>query len=194
MENPMTQVSNRLRITTLAALFTFCTMIMASTGAMAAPAPAPLPPPPPHQAQAATVLIQAADAAGNTLAGILRITGFQVINGQLTALGTLTGAVTPAGATSANAPQTANVALPVIAAAATCPILSLTLGPLNLNVLGLDVTLNQVVLNITAIPGPGNLLGNLLCDVANLLNGGNLTGLLGTLATDLNNILSSLGL
>jgi hypothetical protein len=34
----------------------------------------------------------------------------------------------------------------------------------------LVVDLNQVNLNITAVPGPGNLLGNLLCGVANLLN------------------------
>jgi hypothetical protein len=45
------------------------------------------------------------------------------------------------------------------------------------------VHLNQVVLDITAQSGPGNLLGNLLCSVANLLNGGSvlsqdLTGLL----------------
>jgi len=43
------------------------------------------------------------------------------------------------------------------------------LGPLDLNVLGLTVHLNQVVLNITAVPGAGNLLGNLLCAAANLL-------------------------
>ena len=49
----------------------------------------------------------------------------------------------------------------------------------------------QVVLNITAQPGPGNLLGNLLCDVANLLNGG-LSGLLTNLVADLNNILNIL--
>ena len=55
--------------------------------------------------------------------------------------------------------------------AGTCPILHLDLGPLNLNLLGLTVHLNEVVLDITAVSGPGNLLGNLLCSVANLLNG-----------------------
>ncbi len=55
-------------------------------------------------------------------------------------------------------------------AAASCPILHLTLGPLNLNLLGLTVHLNQVVLDITAVSGPGNLLGNLLCGVAHLLD------------------------
>jgi hypothetical protein len=57
------------------------------------------------------------------------------------------------------------------AAAASCPILHLVLGPLNLNLLGLVVHLNRVVLNITARSGPGNLLGNLLCAVAHLLDG-----------------------
>jgi hypothetical protein len=57
-----------------------------------------------------------------------------------------------------------------VAIATTCNILHLTLGPLDLNLLGLQIHLNQVVLDITAHGGPGNLLGNLLCAVANLLN------------------------
>jgi hypothetical protein len=39
------------------------------------------------------------------------------------------------------------------------------LGPLHLNLLGLEVDLNQVVLNITANP-QGGLLGSLLCSLA----------------------------
>jgi hypothetical protein len=50
-----------------------------------------------------------------------------------------------------------------------CRILTLTLGPLDLNLLGLRVQLNQINLRITAIPG-GGLLGDLLCGIANLLN------------------------
>ena len=53
----------------------------------------------------------------------------------------------------------------------SCRILDLTLGPLHLDLLGLVVALNQVHLTITAQQGPGNLLGNLLCAIANLLNG-----------------------
>jgi hypothetical protein len=74
-----------------------------------------------------------------------------------------------------------NVALPVAApgggaatpsaqAATSCPILHLVLGPLDLNLLGLVVHLNKVTLDITAQSGPGNLLGNLLCAVAGLLD------------------------
>jgi hypothetical protein len=54
---------------------------------------------------------------------------------------------------------------------ATCSILHLVLGPLDLNLLGLKVHLNRVVLDITAQSGSGNLLGNLLCAVAHLLDG-----------------------
>lgn len=66
-----------------------------------------------------------------------------------------------------------------------CPILHLELGPLDLNLLGLRVQLNQVVLDITAIPGPGNLLGNLLCAIAGLLDGVDLGSTLGRLLQSL---------
>jgi hypothetical protein len=79
------------------------------------------------------------------------------------------------------------------AAAAACSILHLVLGPLNLNLLGLVVTLNQVHLVINAVPGAGNLLGNLLCAVVNLLNGTG-TGGLTSLSALLNEILAALGL
>ena len=36
--------------------------------------------------------------------------------------------------------------------------------------LGLEIDLSRVVLDITAQAGAGNLLGNLLCGVANLLS------------------------
>jgi len=79
--------------------------------------------------------------------------------------------------------------VPASYAAGTCDILHLTLGPLDLNVLGLMVHLDRVVLDITAQQGPGNLLGNLLCAVTGLLDrGGPLNGIVGLL----NNILRHL--
>jgi hypothetical protein len=66
-----------------------------------------------------------------------------------------------------------------------CPILHLELGPLDLNLLGLRVQLNQVVLDVTAIPGPGNLLGNLLCAIAGLLDDFDLNSVLGDLLRNL---------
>jgi len=48
----------------------------------------------------------------------------------------------------------------------------LNLQGLNLNVLGLDVELSELVLDVEAVEGDGNLLGNLLSSVAGLLDGG----------------------
>jgi hypothetical protein len=64
------------------------------------------------------------------------------------------------------------------------------LGPIHLDLLGLLIDTNQIVLNITAQSGPGNLLGNLLCAVANALNGGATAQHLANL---LNQILAILG-
>jgi len=107
-----------------------------------------------------------------------------VSQGQLVANGLLTGIVTAANGTTTSVVQTVSMAAQV--GTSTCQILHLDLGPLNLNLLGLQVSLNQIVLDITAQSGAGNLLGNLLCGVANLLN--NPSGL----ATLLNQILAAL--
>src|SRR4051812_10599000 len=151
----MTQVSNKLRITTLLVLFTFCSMMTAtSTGAMAATAA--------KSHAGPTAYVQGVDALGNALNAVFTISNFSSSGNQLMANGVLNGTITTATGTVI---QLANqtVSLPVTGLSATCPILSLTLGPLDLNLLGLVIHLNQVVLNITAVPGAGNLLGNLLC-------------------------------
>ena len=57
---------------------------------------------------------------------------------------------------------------------AVCKVLTLTLGPLDLNLLGLRIQLNRINLRITAIPG-GGLLGDLLCSLTNALNPTGLT-------------------
>jgi len=76
--------------------------------------------------------------------------------------------------------------------AASCDILNLVLGPLDLDLLGLQVHLNQVVLDIVAASGAGNLLGNLLCAVAGLLDGGPL-GQIAGLLNQILGILNGLG-
>lgn len=59
----------------------------------------------------------------------------------------------------------------------TCPILNLQLGPIHLDLLGLNVDTSPICLVITAHEG-GGLLGDLLCAVARLLSsGGPLSGL-----------------
>ena len=110
------------------------------------------------------------------------ITSVAVEAGQLVAHGL-------AGTQPFTAPITSVTADPP-ATPGACPILHLTLGPLDLNLLGLMVHLDQVVLDITAQQGPGQLLGNLLCAVAHLLDGTGLSGVLAQLLTAVTRVLS----
>ena len=113
------------------------------------------------------------------------------MNGVLTLTGNLTGTLTSAGGTVLGTVTNLPINLPVTGAGPTgsCTILDLTLGPLHLDLLGLVVDLNQVHLTITGQTGNGQLLGNLLCGLANALNG---SGGAGGLANILNNILGGL--
>jgi hypothetical protein len=108
---------------------------------------------------------------GGTFSGTLNITNFAVQNGELVAQGLLNGVLTDAAGVAHNITNVA-VTLPVdlLQTTGSCTILHLVLGPLDLNLLGLMVHLDRVVLDITAQSGPGNLLGNLLCNIAHLLD------------------------
>ena len=77
--------------------------------------------------------------------------------------------------------------------AAVCDILTLDIGAIHLDLLGLVVDLAPVNLDITAVSGPGNLLGNLLCAVAGLLdaNPGNFSGIT-ALLTQINALLAQI--
>jgi len=110
----------------------------------------------------------------NTLLNTATTTEGQTLLGGLTAgLGQVTGGFAPT--------------------AATTQILHLSLGPVSLSLLGLNVDLDNcnngpVTVDITAVSGPGNLLGNLLGGVAHLLdNPGNP---LGGIQSHVNNILT----
>jgi hypothetical protein len=141
-------------------------------------------------------------AGGAAFAGQIRFLNFQAVQGtpnKLMAKGVLSGTfkdasgkaiatldeapfttqvtdINPtAGAAQANAVTAQQIAPP-----AGCTILNLVLGPLQLDLLGLVLTIpDAVTIDLTAVPG-GGLLGDLLCAVANLLSGG-LGGLLGNL-------------
>ena len=66
----------------------------------------------------------------------------------------------------------------------TCPILNLEIGAIHLDLLGLNVDTSDICLEITAHAGEG-LLGDLLCGIANLLDGGlNLGDILAGLTDD----------
>ena len=96
------------------------------------------------------------------------------------------GPVTQAEAAADDVP----VRGPAVAEQPACDVLHLVLGPLDLNLLGLRIQLNQVVLDITAVPGAGNLLGNLLCAIVGILDP---PGPLGQLVALLNGLLALLG-
>lgn len=114
---------------------------------------------------------------GSLLAGLAN-----ALNGGLS-LGAILGNLTPAqlgtllsGLTSLLNGVLGQLTSASSVAGASCPILNLALGPVDLTLLGLNVHLDNcsngpVTLDITAIPGAGNLLGNLLCSLANVLNG-----------------------
>lgn len=157
----------------------------------------------------ANIPVKGHGSGGVQFKGLLDITQFSTDGQQLFASGTLTGQLTHGRQSSQDVPPT-DVTLPValprssghstsssaarVQAAATCPILHLTLGPLDLNLLGLMIHLDQVVLNIDAQSGPGNLLGNLLCGIAGLPDQGlSLSDLLNQIVDLLNNFLAGIG-
>jgi hypothetical protein len=149
----------------------------------------------PRTATPDVVAITGTTAAGGTVTGTFDVARFVVRDGELLASGTFDGTVTDAAGTVL-ASGTQTVALPVDVAASngSCQILDLVLGPLDLDLLGLQVHLDQVHLNITAQSGPGNLLGNLLCAVAGLLDGNTgLSTVLQQIANLLNQVLGALG-
>lgn len=119
-----------------------------------------------------------------TLTGTFAVSRFEIQDGALVAVGQLTGTVTNASGVVVRQIVT-NVSWPVASAVGSCDILTLVLGPLHLDLLGLQIDLNQVVLEIVAQAGAGNLLGNLLCAIAGLLDAG-------SLGTQLVNLLNQL--
>lgn len=91
----------------------------------------------------------------------ITITGVTVVNGGLAASliyggNTFTGIPIALTATPNQTPG-------------ECPILNLSLAPIDLNVLGLEIHTSAICLDITAHDNQG-LLGDLLCSIANLLS------------------------
>jgi len=141
--------------------------------------------------------VNATSADQGTFTGTFNIAKFAVQNGTVVASGVVSGTLVDENGVQTSIFRTATI--PVILPAANrgaqavagleCDILHLELGPLDLDLLGLVVHLDRVVLDITAVPGAGNLLGNLLCAITGLLDGSNL----GRLAFLLNQLLDVLG-
>jgi hypothetical protein len=142
-------------------------------------------------------------ADGGTFEGTLSITAFGYDQAKgLTTSGVLDGVATTADGSARSVQQTFTGVPATLnetsgasigsAQQQVCDILFLDLGPLHLDLLGLTVDLSQIVLDINAVPGAGNLLGNLLCAIAGLLDpNGLLSNLIGGL-TQLLNLLNQL--
>jgi hypothetical protein len=152
-------------------------------------------------------LMTAAGEAAGTLQGTIYLTRIDLVDGALVGTARIIGTATTAAGSQAvdfttTAPLTMNGAGGVaqLAGATTqdattqaigeCDIVNLVLGPLHLDILGLVVDLNQVVLDVVAQAGAGNLLGNLLCAVVSLLDGIALLPMLTQLLEQINAILA----
>jgi hypothetical protein len=142
--------------------------------------------------------------AGSELVGVIRVTRFAMSSaGQLLVSGVITGTAdgvpftqsfTDAPATLSGGAAAASTAAagPSVQQIGTCDILFLDLGPLHLDVLGLTVDLSEVVLDINAVSGAGNLLGNLLCAVVHLLDGPGILASISNILDQINAILGAL--
>jgi hypothetical protein len=176
---------HKLRLAAVAAM-TCCAVMFVGAGTASAQTP---------QLKSDTVPVTGTNK-GKDFKGTFKINRFEARGGRLYAVGTLKGTlknrtITRRGvAIPASAAKTAGAQAAQLPAA--CDILHLTLGPLDLDLLGLVVHLDRVVLDVTAQPGPGNLLGNLLCAITGILDPGGLTGALEDLAAALNAVLAIL--
>lgn len=110
-------------------------------------------------------------ADGSTFEGALSGLSTSVVDRAVQLTGSITGTITSPTGVVTEIEDTFTATLDGGSAVA-CDILNLDLGPLDLNLLGLQIDLAPVVLDITGVPGPGNLLGNLLCAVSGLLDKG----------------------
>ena len=134
-----------------------------------------------------SVPVAGTTSKGGKFTGNFAIKEFKVVNDQIVAVGTLTGTIRN-GVGNVIGTFLKTVQMVVTIRGASCDILHLELGPLDLDLLGLQVHLDKIVLDIDADP-TGGLLGSLLCAVANLLNTG---GPLADIVSLLNQILALL--
>jgi hypothetical protein len=121
--------------------------------------------------------------------GVVTITSFSTnAAGDLLASGTIVGNITGALAQ----PVEVTFIDQVVTTNRRCTILELDLGPLFLDLLGLEIDLSRIQLDITAVTGAGNLLGNLLCALVSLLDQNPLAAQVGLLLQQINAILAGL--
>ena len=165
------------------------TLVVALTGSLVFAAAGTAAPPAATATNTTSVPIVGTLPGGGTFNGTFNLQQITTQNGQLAAVGTLSGTLTDALGNVIGTVSNVLTTLP-LQVSGTCQILHLDLGPVDLTLLGLNVHLNEVVLDISATAGPGNLLGNLLCSVTHLLD--NPGAILGALVAQLNQIIARL--
>jgi hypothetical protein len=152
-----------------AAAMVACALLLGGTAATASAQDATTP-------VAQTVPVTGQAKNGKAFSGTYTIKKFVQRGGKAWAVGTLRGKLKNRSVTRRGVQMPAAVVAPAqssqvpVPTPGACQVLNLVLGPINLNLLGLRVATNQIRLLVEAVPGAGNLLGNLLCAVTNLLN------------------------
>ena len=122
-----------------------------------------------------TVPVTGTAKNGKTLSGSYTIDRFTGPGNRLLAVGTLRGRLRGRRVVERDVRMPVQASRSALAAQVppipgACQVLNLVLGPINLDLLGLVVRTNRINLRIDAVPGAGNLLGNLLCAITGLLD------------------------
>lgn len=146
----------------LGALLIVVTLFATATSAQAKTNTAPL---------GAPVDVSGTLEDGGTFAGQIKHGKITVENGEAFLSGVLVGTANLADGTTQQIRQPfSDIPVDVSNTSGVCDILFLDVGPIFLDLLGLQVDLSEIVLDVNAVSGPGNLLGNLLCGLVGILD------------------------
>jgi hypothetical protein len=113
---------------------------------------------------------------GKDFTGTYTIKRFVATGGKTYAVGTLTGTLSKRHVSRSNVRIPATLSKPAQTSQlpnptpGACQVLDLVLNPIDLNLLGLHVATSRIEVLVEAIPGAGNLLGNLLCGITGILD------------------------
>jgi hypothetical protein len=184
-------------------LVTFANATVKAVGAQPAPASPPLVSPP-----LVTLPLAGTTSGNGTFSGTLAISSVGSDSGGVFVEGLVTGTVTRANSkTPVGTIVSVPVRLPlqgnwpggglaqqapgdsIVLAQATCAILHLEIGAVNLNVLGVVVTTSPIALDVSG--DPAGALGALVCSILNLAGG--LAGLVNLLTSLLGALGGALG-
>jgi hypothetical protein len=128
-----------------------------------------------QDAQTVAPVPVSASEKGRSFDGTFTLTRFVARGHKLLAEGTLAGEFTNRGGHTRDVSKTVRLPVTVVtqeatagavrAQVASCEVLFLQLGPIHLRLLGLHLDINQITIDLTAVPTEG-LLGQLLCALA----------------------------